>query len=333
MNVAEWSALWGAVEGGWLAGDGFAGIAHPADGRYAFLHGDTFWRDSDGGPWTSRNSMTVFDPDRGVVRAVEDETAGANFIPSGDGGWFWHGDMMWDGPDLWVIPIRAASADSGWGFAEVRPRELVQLSWPSFQDPRYVGRYSLPFGSGDVTWGASLVRAWGDQPWVYVYGTRHQPGWFGHDVFCARVRSGYLLEGSYWRFYAGLNDSGAMKWSPHEEDATPIIDHGQGPAGTFSSDMSVGGQVRITSKLHGDFGSQVTMWQSVSPVGPFSTRPVVEVPWTSADQTYGAFAHPGLPSLSNGRKMISVNHNTDKGLAAIVADPALYRPSWHEVLW
>lgn len=332
VSVGEWRDLWGRVGGGWLAADGFSGLAHP-DGRYMFVHGDTLWELT--GPtspdrWVTRNSVTVWDPAEGEIDAVD--PTGRDFIPApGDGSWFWHGDPVWDYPDVWLFALRARAVEGGWGFT-TEPRSLVQLSWPSFADPRWVATWEPPW-SGFIDWGASMIR-YGD--WVYVYGVRHQPSWFGHDVFVARVRSGHLKDRSWWRFYGGLSawSADGLLWSKDEAKAVPVIDHTAGTCGTFSSDL-VAGEFRITSKLHGDLGSQVCVWSSRSPAGPWSRRVVAEAPWTSADQTYGAFAHPDLPSVSDGgsSRLVSVNHNSDVGLAGLFAEPWRYRPSWHPVEW
>lgn len=330
MDVDTWRAMWGHVHGGWLAGDGFAGIAHPIDGRYLFLHGDTFWQD-ESATWATRNSATIWDPARPEeIRAIyptKTDFIPDAYDPDGSDVWYWHGDMTWDGPDLWVMPLRARAVSGGWGFENHPPRDLVQLSWPLYRDPSFVARYPLPFGTGTVEWGASLLRA-PASPFIYVYGVTTQPGWYGYDVYCARAPSGKLLEAASWRFFTG-----AGQWSASELAAVPIIGHGAGTNGTFSTDVTVTGKYRIVSKMPGDFGSAVTMWESRSPTGPWKVKTLLSIPWTSADQTYGAFAHPGLVCLDNGQRLVSVNHNTDAGLSAILASPGTYRPSWHEITW
>lgn len=323
-NFEAWNALWGKVKYGWLAADGFAGIAHPIDGRYLFLCGDTLWDDGK----ATRTSTVIYDPEY-PNRLLAASGSEADFIPpSLDDTWHWHGDMVWDGPDIWLFALRMRQAEGGWGFQPVQ-RSIVQLSWPAWHEAEHVDTYVMPF-TAQIDWGASLLRS---GQWFYVYGVRHQPGWYGHDVYLARVRSGHLLDSEYWRFYAGQNAAGGMIWSSHESEARVIISHDNGPSGTFSSDVNSGGTFRLTSKMHGDFGSDVTIWSSSSPAGPFSTRTVATVPWTSADQTYGAFAHPDLGLTGTNQRYVSVNHNSDVGLAALWERPHLYRPSWHLVTW
>lgn len=322
--LADWNALWATAPGGYLASDGFAGLMHPIDEQYMFLNGDTLWADGK----ATRTSVIVFDPRRPkMLRAASDSSF--DFIPGlSDGTWHWHGDMVWDGPDVWTFALRMRAAEGGWGFQSV-PRSIVQIAWPMGHDPMWIDTYPFPFVSR-IDWGASLLR---QGQWFYVYGVRIQPGWYGHDVYLARVRSGHLLDPEYWRFYAGLNAAGSMEWSSNEENAAVVIPHEKGPSGTFSSDANSGGTFRLTSKMHGDFGSDVAIWSSSSPAGPFNIRTVATVPWTSADQTYGAFAHPGLGLTAQNQRLISVNHNSDIGFAALWQYPEKYRPSWHPVTW
>lgn len=322
-DLASWNALWASAADGFLAADGFAGIAHPIDERYMFLCGDTLWSDGR----ATRSSAMIYDPKH--KRLTAGSGSWADFIaPLTDGTWHWHGDMVWDGPDVWTFALRTRAAEGGWGFQSVQ-RSIVQIAWPAWHDPVHVDTYAMPFANL-IDWGASLVR---EGQWFYVYGVKSQPGWYGHDVYLARVRTGHLLDASYWRFYAGQNSSGSMMWSSRESEARVIIPHEKGPSGTFSSDVNGGGTFRLVSKMLGDFGSDVTVWTSSSPAGPFSTRTVATAPWTSEDQTYGAFAHPGLGLTRGGERLVSVNHNSAVSFATLFEQPHLYRPSWHEVVW
>jgi hypothetical protein len=324
-SIGEWEQKWTRVGGGWVAADGFGGVRHPTDGRYMFLHGDTFV-ERDGLRFMPHTSVTVWDGANIVMTSEPDR----DFIPpaaDGTSSWYWHGDLFWDGPDLWVFALKVKRASGGWGFATLS-RDLVQLTWPWRQVPKWVATYPAPFPKTDgqpVDWGSSAVRV---SPYVYVYGVQQIPGAFGHRVFLARVQSGRLPSAGAWRFYAGADSSGAVGWAVSQSDMVPVMSESAGPSGTFSSEL-MNGMWRITSKLHGDFGSDVSAWEGPNPWGPFTRRTVVSVPWSSADQTYGAWHHPDAGVLPDGRTVVSVNHNSDVGLGRLWAEPWRYRPSWH----
>src|SRR4051812_15336086 len=287
-DVGTWRDLWDDVPG-WVGADGFHGIAHP-DGRYLFLCGDTFHRGADGERWATRQSAVVWNG----TRLRETHPAG-DLIPGLGTSWEWGGPMVWDGPDIWCVSLRSEPISGGWGFRSL-PRSLIQLSWPSWTgEPTYIARWDLP--RGQVDWGASVART---ASWLYIFGVVLPPGGYGHQVYVARVRSNGLPDLSSWEFYTG------DRWSGVPDDAAPVLSE-HGPSGTFSVQFHAG-LFYLTSKMDGDFGTQVSVWVAERVYGPWVRHPIGIAPWRNERMTYGVTAHPDLRT-PDGKYVISVPCN------------------------
>jgi hypothetical protein len=331
-SAAQFAELWDRERpGGWLGSDGTWTIRHPTWRATLFANGDTALATADGVRSMPRHTFVVYDDDAKRLRLVLTDDI---LVPPGKGEWYWGGEMVWDGPDLWMFAARIGPTESGWGFDQVG-RDLIHACWPVHGKPHFEinGYYDTTSVWGDVDWGAGLCRT---PLWTYVFGVYREPDWgsrwiFGHRVYAARARPGDLdsrwlweyLTVDGWRRLTGSVGHGLLK---------PIIDEAEGPANVFSVDI-VDGVWKIVSKKHGDFGSEVTVWETRSLSQPWVTRRLFDAPWSAHDNTYGVRAHTDLPRTEEGLTLVSVNHNrTGAPLGDFFQEPFFYRPSWHEYL-
>lgn len=333
-SAAQFRDLWATARpGGWLGSDGTWSVRHPTSGAVLLWNGDTALDDPNETPPRTmpHHTFVIYDDD---AQSLELVSRFEMIRPTLPNQWYWGGELVWDGPDLYAFATRLEATDGGWGFRQVG-HDLVHLCWPVHEYPfaHVDGYYNSGGAWGDVDWGAGVAST---PYYTYVFGVYSHPAWpsrwiFGKRVFVARVAPGDLSRRWRWEY---LTPHGWDRPDPtpvNHDQLAPIISETGGPSGSFSVDL-VDGVWKLVSKKHGDLGSEVTVWEAESVVGPWTPRKLFDAPWSSADMTYGARAHVGLPRTSGGKTLVSVNHNRGGAtLADFYAPPYFYRPSWHEV--
>jgi hypothetical protein len=315
MNLAAFVDAWNRVEGGWVCADGYWGIRHPIDGRYLFIHGDTFF-DVDGARTMARNSGVVWDGTK--LRCISDPVIGLIPAPA-DGSWFWGGNPVWAYPDLWVMSLHLAPVTGGYGFKSLT-RKAVQLSWPTGQTPEVVKVWpDLLASTRGIDWGAAVVNA---GRYIFAYGTKALPGEYGCSVYLSHLLVPQMTNPALRTYWTGT------AWSLQEADAVPIIASNGGPEATFTAHQVDGGY-RLVSKRNGSLGAEAQVWRSTEPWGPWTTAKFADVPWVGNDMTYAANGHYGLGKLA-ASYLASVAHNrSGVPLTAFYDNPKIYRATWH----
>jgi hypothetical protein len=336
LRTAEaWTRAWAQQPGGWLGSDGTWTIRHPTSGEVLFVNGDTLIS-------TIGSSRTWVMPNHSLVLAAPETSDRLELVstrnvlyPESAAEWYWGGEMVWDGPDLWMFAMRMRRAQGEWSFEQVS-RDLVHWCWPIHDFP-HPGRIVIDelLDHLRVDWGAGVYRT---TSWTYVFGTYSEPTWpanwiFGKRVYVARAKPGQLDQRSKWQFWSNYgwigNDN--QTYGLDRDDLRPIIDEREGPSGTFSVDYVTHKGWKLVSKLHGDFGSQVAVWEATRLDLQWTIRPLFDMPWSEENMTYGARAHFDLPRTIDGKVLVTVNHNRG-GLTTsdLFRNPSVYRPSYHE---
>jgi hypothetical protein len=176
---------------------------------------------------------------------------------------------------------------------------------------------------GAVHWGAASTV---DGDWIYLYGTRDtaQAQTYGRELFVSRLPANDVLDGTSIEYWDGA------AWQLDSSRAAPIMGAVDGVSQRLSVDV-IDGQWVAYSKLGGDFADVAAVWTSDLPVGPFTPRPVLEVPagLDTGRLQYMPLAHPEIPT-DPGSMIVSVSRNvTDFQL--LLRQPRLGRPLFAQV--
>lgn len=301
------------------------------DGRRLWVFGDTLRSAAFDGQRFVRNSMLVFD-DR-CARVVLPADRGALVPDRSDGVGYWPMSIArterpgYDLVGMGMQRVQGARApDGAQAFENLGPAIALFVvprgRAPQLIDVRDIGRDRAD--SDRPTWGAATAV---DDGWVYLYGTSHpdEPLVFGFSLQVARVRADDLLDRSRWRFWDG------RRWQARAGRAADLIAADGGVSQTLSV-FERGGRWYAVSKRDEFLGSDLVIWTSPSPTGPFTaSAPVVEIPSDpdTGKLRYMPLAHPDLLPADNSVIVSYSQNRTD--VSQVVKDPFLYRPRFLRV--
>ncbi|MCW2771597.1 MAG: hypothetical protein JWR27_3030 [Aeromicrobium sp.] len=296
------------------------------DGRRLWVFGDTLRSPSFAGQRFVRNSMLVF-TDR-CADIVLPADHGALIPDRDDGVGYWPmsiAKVAKSGYDLVGVATQrvrgAAQPDGAAAFENLGPAIALFIvrrgETPQLLQVKDIGPDSSD--PGRTTWGAATAV---EDGWVYVYGTAN-PGKnlvFGFSLEVARVRPDDILNPRRWRFWDG--DS----WQSQASRATTLVPAQGGVSQTLSV-FEQDGRWYAVSKRDEFLGSDLVVWSSPGPTGPFVPGPVVaEIPSDERTGTlrYMPLAHPDLLPRKGSVVVSFSQNNTDVG--KVDDDPFLYRP-------
>ncbi|WP_162891380.1 DUF4185 domain-containing protein [Aeromicrobium sp. A1-2] len=296
------------------------------DGRRLWVFGDTLRSPTFSGQRFVRNSMLVFDDSCADVVLPADH--GALIPDREDGVGYWPmsiAKVEHVGYDLVGVAAQrvrgAAQPDGAAAFENLGPAIALFVvrrgDTPQLLEVRDIGADLA--GTKRTTWGAATAVEGG---WVYLYGTA-SPGAdlvFGFSLQVARVRPDDILDASRWRYWDG------SRWQQHASEATTLIPATGGVSQTLSVFRQAGRWYAV-SKRDEFLGSDLVVWSSPGPTGPFfAAPPVAQIP--SNEKTgalrYMPLAHPDLLPEQGSIVVSYSQNNTDVG--EINANPFLYRP-------
>ena len=308
----------------WQAGD--VGLTLPLqDGRTVWIFGDTL-RPPHVSPRFVSSSMLV-SSGQCVAQLVPD--AGGPVIPSRS-----RSRVCWPTAG---VSVREATQDKllvscsrvhrGQGALDFT---YLGLSMAQFRVPRggvptLVKSWQVTSDDTDplqINWGSGLLH---DGRQLYVYGTRlRQQGESARSLYVARVPVGSVDDTGAWAYWTG------RRWVKDRALAQPILPVTDGVSQSLTVSR-VGDDYILVSKKGGDFASDVGVWRSSTPVGPWTLTYTKAMPYDdgSGVVAYEPLAHPDLP-LADGNLLVSLSRNPVK-LSSLLADPALGRPVFIEV--
>lgn len=294
---------------GWNGADGAYSV--PLQGGWSgWLFSDTFVGPvlNDG----SRPADSTF-LHNSWARVQEDRPALAVFssrplVKARPGHWFWVYQPWLDSNfqgSLFLGEFTTGDGPEGLNFRQVGT-SLVSLDWrqlhPIVGAPRSLPHYRQH--PAPLNFGAALLQA-GD--FHYVYATRD----LGQrkEVVVARVPLGRLEVFEEWKFFS------TSGWVPQVDLASVILPDASNEFSVYTR----GQEFRLLTQV----GSEIRLYRSSRPEGPFSQSVIlVRVP-VSPDQawTYNAKAHP------RGREPMLITYNRNSFPPQKVLDEAdLYRP-------
>ncbi len=210
-----------AGAGNWVAGDGSYPVAL-ADGRVAWLFGDSLVRRADGSDAMVHNSIVVQDR-AGRLRTVAGGGAAtpADLIaPVQPGTWLWPTGGFVEGGRLLVFaeefaqppsPTAGSGTGAGFQFQATGRRYLV-----AFQLPGLTGGAPREVYPGPVAWGHAVLANKADG-YVYVYGNLERDGWT-NLTYLARFPLGQSA--GFWQFWDGSG------FGPDPLTAAPLLGSG-----------------------------------------------------------------------------------------------------------
>jgi len=299
------------------------------DGRQLFVFGDTLRGADFAGQQVVRNSMLVFDGRCAQVVLPADH--GALVPDRADGVGYWPMSVSRverPGYDLVGVATQRVrtkpQADPADVFAFDNLGPAVALFVvPAGGTPQLISTTDLGPDSPDPErpeWGAATAVTKG---WIYTYGTsrRAQPA-LGEafSLRVARVRPEDLLDQSRWHYWDGT------RWSERSDTAAVLIPGQDGVSQTLSVFRQDGTWYAISKR--GDFlGSDLTVWTSPSPHGPFTAASApARIPSDAATGTlrYMPLAHPDLLPQRGSVVVSYSQNNTD--IDVVRDDPRSYRP-------
>ncbi|MFB9312749.1 hypothetical protein [Nocardioides plantarum] len=302
------------------------------DGRQLFLFGDTLrGADFDGQAFV-RNSMLVFSPACAQVLLPADH--GAILPDRADGVGYWPMSVARvERPGYDLVGVTAQRVrDNGdqsagiFAFDNLGPAVAVFVV-PRGGTPQLIELQDVGPDRVDTTrpvWGAASAVV-GDT--VYLYGTARpaEAGVFGFSLQVARVRVDDLLDPTRWRYWDG------QAWQRDPGRAAVLIPADGGVSQTLSV-FEQEGRWYAVSKRDEVLGTDLTVWTSPGPTGPFTPSPALaQIPSDAATGTlrYLALAHPDLLPKA-GTMVVSYSQN-DTDVGDVLADPRRYRPRFLRV--
>ncbi|NRQ48911.1 DUF4185 domain-containing protein [Aeromicrobium stalagmiti] len=301
------------------------------DGRRLWVFGDTLRADDFEGQRFVRNSMLVF-TDR-CADVVLPADHGALIPDREDGVGYWPmsiAKVERTGYDLVGVAAQrvrgAAQPDGAEAFENLGP-SLALFVVERGRTPQLLQVKDFGQDSTDTartTWGAASTVHDG---WVYLYGTA-SPGTdlvFGFSLKVARVRPDDILDTSRWRYWDGSS------WQRSAKEASTLIPAEGGVSQTLSV-FEQEGRWYAVSKRDEFLGTDLVIWSSPTPTGPFVAGPALaRIPSEQKTGTlrYMPLAHPDLLP-KKGTVVVSYSqNNTD--IQKIDDDPFLYRPRFLRV--
>lgn len=296
------------------------------DGRQLFMFGDTIRSTVFDARRLVRNSMLVFSP--GCARAVVPPDQGAVIPDRADGVGYWPmsvGRVSFLDYDLVAVSAQRVrnNGDTSAGvfaFDILGPAAALFLVRHD-QAPQLLATKDLGPDLVDTTrpiWGAATAV---DGDWVYLYGTARPPdGAGGFSLRVARTRIGQILDQGTWEYWNG------RRWTRRASSAAELIPSDGGVSQTLSVFQAEGHWYAL-SKQNEVLGTDLTVWTSPEPTGPFTASPALaHIPSDAVTGTlrYLPLAHPDLLP-EPGTVVVSYSqNNTD--VSVVNADPRLYRP-------
>lgn len=256
-----------------------------------------------------------------------------NFVPNdGNGTWHWSGPMVVDNDGQLYVFASKQGPGTPW---TDEGHSLHRYSWTSgLAAPVWQGKVADLDPA--IGWGAAVVR---QGSYIYIYGSYHEEGWFGNRLYLARCPLGDLDQdpATAWEFWGSASGGSWISGSGNLTDISSLQTVlGENPG--VENSLSVAydnGRYHLCSKAGGVFGSDVTIWSSTAPQGPFDDpRVVASAPYGQPDpedQTYITLAHYGLPRLANGQVMVSVSRNRSDATLDDFFTGSFYRPAWFAV--
>lgn len=312
-----YKSLFNTFGDGWTGGDGAYSIPLP-DGRILWTFGDSFLGTVNpdytrSGPLVN-NLFVIQDGDEiTTLKGGTDQNPEAYVTPFGDSSHFyWPGDGLVVGDRVYVFMLRIRNTGAGGVFAfEHIGTDMAVFSLPDLEliDQFKVAR------TKDVLMGVSV---WREGDFVYVYGSKTT---FGKNALAARFHVDNPSDLEYWN---------GIEWG-QEFDGTAYLKRGN------SQNLFVSNQFKVFK--FGDsyrflvqddfFGSEIKVYQSDSPVGPWSNPVAIyDTPETGVDGgnifTYNAFAHPHIVHPTKGM-LVTYSVNTFD-FFSLFQDARLYRP-------
>ncbi len=301
------------------------------DGRRLWVFGDTLRASGHEGPRFVRNSMLVLDET--CANLVLPADRGALIPDRADGVGYWPmaiASVRRTGYDLVGVTAQRVRAEGVPGdpaaFVNLGPAIAVFVV-PAGGVPQLVTMSDIGPDSTDRTrpaWGAAAAV---DGDWVYLYGTAGptEDLVFGFSLQVARVKLEDVLDEATWQYWDGAG------WGSDPARAAVLIENEGGVSQTLSV-FSSGGSWYAVSKRDEFLGSDLVIWTSPGPTGPFTpTAPVAEIPsdLDAGTLRYMPLAHPDLLPEA-GTIVVSYSRN-DTDLADVGQNPFLYRPTFLRV--
>ncbi len=297
--------------------------------RQLWLFGDTLRDASFDGPRMVRNSMLVWAPDcSGVVippahgAVIPDRDSFVGYWPMSAG------VISRPGFDVVGVAVqRVRATGSGpWDFQVLGP-SLAVFVVATGGVPQLASVTDLGPDKADPSrpmWGAATAVV-GD--WVYVYGTAKPDGSkaFGSALHVARARVGDLIHPEDWHYWTGT------RWGPEGSPLGTLI-QAEGGVSEVLSVFPRHGRWYAVSKRGDAFGTDLVVWRSPGPTGPFvAGDPVAQIPTSPQEGLirYMPVAHPELHARK-GHVLVSYSRNVSDP-AELRKNPYLYRPVFLEI--
>ncbi len=313
---------------GWAGGDVGASTAL-ADGRSFWVFGDTLRPSTDGGPTMVRNSILIMGDDcAGVYRPAD----GLAAIPDRDGEVGYWPTTVDSAPDgeggtrvvVGLTRVKAVG-DGAWDFQELGA-SAARFQVPAGGVPQLVEVFDIGPDEPDPSkplWSAAAYLA--DDGTVHLYGTRRSEEdlVFGYSLHAARTTVPDLAHPERWEYWDGTT------WVKEESEAVAVIEAEKGVSRALSV-FERDGTWYAVSKQEEFLGSEMVIWTSPTPTGPFTaTGPVASLPSDDEVVTYMALAHPELLP-EKGSVVVSWSVNAVDP-TTLQSDPKLYRPEFRRV--
>ncbi|NPC98714.1 DUF4185 domain-containing protein [Nocardioides sp. zg-DK7169] len=317
--------------GGEFAGADVGASTVLQDGRRLWVFADTLRSADFEGQRFVRNSMLAFD--RRCVQVVLPADHGALIPDRPDGVGYWPMSVVTahrTGYDLvTVFSQRVRSTDEPDGvfaFETLGPAVAVFVVERG-RTPQLLAVRDLGADDPDTTrpmWGAAAAVSRG---WLHLYGTSRPDteGIFGYDLRVARVRPDDVLEQARWEYWDGT------RWQPDAGAAQVLIEHRGGVSQTLSV-FEQAGRWYALSKRDEVLGTDVAVWSSARPEGPFSAPVTVASLPSDPDSgllRYMPLAHPDLLPRPGS---VVVSYSRNYADPSVVWDePFRYRPAFLRV--
>lgn len=278
--------------GGWTGGDATYSISLPDD-RTLWLFGDSFIDQVN--PDRSRPSFMLInnclvEQDGNIFTTYQGGTSNAPkafAIPPDGTSWYWPGHGKVQDDTLYLFMHAFGTGGGGmWDFFRtgIDLLKLDPITFDIYSNERVLDGSSVSYGAHVMS----------DGSYTYIYGVLAE-----NPIKYAYVaRANERLE-QPWEYYS------SGEWVEEEALATSI--HNE-VSEQFTVFKYQGRYYLLTQ--HNIFGSQIYIYSSDSPVGPWSNkRTVYCTPETGGDLfTYNAYAHPQF--LDNGELLVSYNINS-----------------------
>ena len=300
------------------------------DGRRLFVFGDTLRAPTFEGQRFVHNSMLVFSP--GCGRVVMPRDKGALVPDRDDGVGYWPMSIARierPGHDIVGIGLQRVrkTGNSGVFDFEILGPAVARFEVPRGGTPTLQSVRDIGDDHADTTrpmWGAAAVV---DEGWVYIYGTSRpaEPGLNGFALRVARTKPDEVGDPATWTYWDGTS------WTRRASSAAELIGYRGGVSQTLSV-FREGTTWYALSKRDEVFGTDLTIWTSPGPHGPFAAAPPsATIPSDAVTGTlrYMPLAHPDLLP-EPGSVVVSYSEN-NADFKVVQDDPRRYRPRFLRV--